>query len=243
MSDMISQISSSINLLEQEFSIIAHNLANVSTVGYKRRCNEFAKTMRDQGIGLQDVPIDESTPRSSIDFTQGHLLETNRSLDVALDGKGFFVIETIDGPLYTRNGMFHLNRNGQIVNSRGQIVSGQNGPISVPQDISPSQVNISPDGSISAPGMPIGKFKLVDFKKDEYMLTPVGTGCFRAPDSIKPGEPDKVVVRQGYQESSNVKMVDELVDMITVSRLYESNMKFAIAQKEVSSSIINVAMA
>jgi len=242
MSDMASQVSTSISLLEQEFSIIAHNLANVSTVGYKRRCNEFAKTMRDQDIGLQDVPIDESTPHSSIDFSQGHLLETGRSLDVALDGKGFFLIETTDGPLYSRNGMFHLNRNGQIVNSRGQIVSGQGGPISVPQNVSISQVNVSRDGNISAGGMPIGKFKLVDFKKDEYMLTPVGTGCFSAPDDVKPGEPDKVVVRQYYQESSNVTMVDELVDMITVSRLYESNMKFAIAQKEVSSSIIDVAM-
>ena len=122
-------------------------------------------------------------------------------------------------------------------------MAGQSGPVTLPLGTALSQINVSADGSISAKGTVIGKFNIVDFKENENNLVAVGGNCFKMPDeNITPVPADKIIVRQGYQESSNVKTVDELVDMIMVSRLYEANMKFLAAQRETSSSIISVAM-
>lgn len=242
MSDITAQISSRINGLTREFNIIAHNLANVSTVGYKRRCNTFSKSLMAQGVGTKAEAGGEVDLNATFDFSQGGLVKTERPLDFALYGKGFFVIETPQGPLYTRNGMFHLNQDGQIVDSAGRIVAGQTGAISVPSNVGLSQLNVSSDGSISAGGAAIGKFRLVNFKDNEDKLAPTGTNCFRALDDITPETAEHLVVKQGFQESSNVQMVEELVDMIMVSRLYESNMKFISVKKDTSKSIIGVAM-
>ena len=241
MSLITEQVSTSIDALTREFNIIAHNLANVSTVGYKRQCNAFSKS-----LGIQD-PQNYSPGtielNSTFDFSQGSAVETGRPLDFTLYGKGLFVIETPDGPLYTRNGTFLTNQNNQIVDSLGRIVAGQAGPITVPNSVGISQLSVSSDGSISAGGAAIGKFRLVDFKDDQAKLVPVGDSCYRMPDvNIAPVPAERVVVKQGYQEASNVKIIDELVDMILVSRLYEANMKSLSAEKEASSSLTSVAM-
>jgi flagellar basal-body rod protein FlgF len=103
-------------------------------------------------------------------------------------------------------------------------------------------LNVSSDGRISADGVSIGQFRVVEFPSDEGRLVPAGNTCFRAPKDVEPVEADMPVVRQGYQEASNVKVVDELVNMITVSRLYESNMRLVNTTKDTTSSMINVAM-
>jgi len=243
MLEITAQVSSSINALTEEFSIITHNLANVSTVGYKRRCTAFSKSLsKAQQIG-ETGSSDGISLDSVFDFSQGDAVQTGRPLDFALYSKGFFVIETPEGPLYTRNGMLHTNQSGQIVDSQGRPVAGQAGPITIPAGVGLSQLNVSSDGSISAAGMTIGKFKLVDFKENEDKLVAVGGNCFSMPDKdIEPVEAEQIVVKQGYQEASNVKMVDELVNMIMVSRLYEANMKFLSAGKQMSGSLMNVAM-
>jgi len=242
MSDVAAQVQSSISSLEQEFSIIAHNLANVSTPGYKRRCNSFSQVLSAQEVGT--VTQDNTTVelRSAFDFTQGSIVETGRPLDFALVGEGFFVIETPDGPLYTRNGVFHLNENGQIVDSMGRIVAGQSGPISIPANISVLDISVSRDGKISAHGTAIGQFKLVDFGDDQDKLMGAGAHCFSAPEDVKPGSAGGLVVQQGFQESSNVQMVQELVDMMMVSRLYEANMQIVALKRDTSKAIIDVAM-
>ena len=243
MSEFIEQISSSIDGLSQEFNIIAHNLANVSTVGFKRRCNSFSQSLEEQKAEMQGNSPGSADLNSALDFSQGSIVETSRPLDFALYGKGFFTIETTEGPLYTRNGTFQTNQNGQIVDSQGRIVAGEAGPISIPNNIAMSEFNVSSDGSISAGGVSIGKFRLVDFQDDENKLVPAGEGCYRMPEQdIEPIAAENIVVKQGYQEASNVKIVDELVDMIMVSRLYEANMKFITAKKETSSSLISTAM-
>jgi len=249
MADSIEQVSASVDALLQDFDIIAHNLANVSTAGYKRRCSVFTETLKAQQAGTQEESNGSVTAEAAFDFSQGHIVQTERPLDFALFGKGFFVIETPEGPLYTRNGTFHINQNSQIVNSDGRIVAGQAGPITVPTTIGPSQLTVTGDGSISAAGTAIGKFRLVDFADNQEKLVPAGAGCYRPalsevegmPEDIQPIVAENVVVKQGYQEASNVKMIDELVNMIIVSRLYEANMKFITAQKEASSSILSVA--
>jgi len=244
MSEVTNQISSSIDALTQEFNIITHNLANVSTVGYKRRCNAFSKSLEAHQAGAETPYSPGGVDLNSVlDFSQGSIAETGRPLDFALYGKGFFVIETPEGPLYTRNGVFRTNQNGQIVDSEGRTVAGEAGPITIPAGVGLSQLNIRSDGSISAGNAAIGKFKLVDFEDNENKLVPAGANCLRMPEQdIEPVAAEHIVVKQGYQESSNVKIVEELVDMIMVSRLYEANMNFITASKETSSSIIDVAM-
>ena len=242
MSDIAAQIGSTIDELTREFNIIAHNLANVGTVGYKRRCNAFSNHLMTQGAGTKAVSGDEADSYSTFDFTQGSLIETGRKLDFALCGKGFFVIETPQGPLYTRNGMFRLDENGQIVDSMGRTVAGESGPISIPPSTGPSQISVSSDGQISAAGNSVGKFKLVDFKDNESELVAAGFGCFQTPEGIEPEPPEKLIVKQGAHEGSNVQMVEELVEMIMVTRLYEANMKFISAGQKTSTSLMSVAM-
>jgi flagellar basal-body rod protein FlgF len=241
MSEMAAQIGSRLDGLTREFDTVAHNLANMNTIGYKRRCNTFSKSLIAQGAGTKAQVGDKIDTNVTFDFTQGSTNSTGRTLDFALLGKGFFVIETPEGPLYTRNGMFRLNQNGQIVDSAGRNVAGDSGPITIPNTVSDSQITVSSDGSVSAGGAVVGKFKLVSFKEDENKLFAVGTSCFKAPANVKPADADKLVVRQGFQEASNVQMTEELVDMIMVSRLYESNMKFLSATRDTSKSLLDVA--
>jgi len=236
MADATTQLSSSMDSLMREYHIITHNLANVSTTGYKRICNSFSKSLDAQ------KQTDDGDLSSKLDFSQGSVAETGRTLDFALYGKGFFVLETPDGPLYTRNGIFHINNNSQIVSFDGRLVAGEAGPITIPGGVGPSQLHVSSDGSISAGGTTIGKFKLVNFGSDESKLLRAGANSYQKPENIEPVTAENIVVKQGYQEASNVRIVDELVDMIMVSRLYESTMKFISSQKDASSSLIGVAM-
>jgi flagellar basal-body rod protein FlgF len=245
MSEATTQVSYSIDALMQEFDIITHNLANVSTTGYKRISNAFSKSLEAQEAGEEAYSPGIIDLNSALDFSQGDIVETARPLDLALYGKGFFVIETPNGPLYTRNGIFHINQNGQIVDSSGNIIAGQAGPITIPTSVSLSELNVSSDGTIGAGGTTIGRFRIVDFGDNENRLVPAGANCYcvsEGSEDIEPAAAENVVVRQGYQEASNVELIDELVDMIMVCRLYEANMKLVSSQAETSSSIIDVAM-
>ena len=141
MVDVTAQVSASLDALTREFDVIAHNLANADTAGFKRRCNVFSQ-MLDSQMGNQDGGETNPVPQGAIDFSQGHLVQTDRSLDLALHGDGFFVIETPDGPLYTRHGIFQTNQNGQLVDTVGRVVAGVAGPISLPANVDPSAVQI-----------------------------------------------------------------------------------------------------
>lgn len=243
MSDITAQISQKISQLSQEFEVVTNNMANVSTVGYKRRMNDFAKLMTDK---LNPPAKEEDKPYSPViyDFSQGTLDQTGGKLDFALCGNGFFTIETPDGPLYTRNGLFHLDRDGKIVDSQGRFLSGESGPISIPPTVGLMDVAVAPDGTVAAGSMPVGKLKLVDFGDDQNKLVAVGANCFKmTDDKVKPTAPKDTTVQQGALEGSNVQLVEELVDMIMVSRLYESNMKFMNVKKDTSQSLMGVAMA
>ncbi len=239
MSGLTSQVSTSIAALTREFETITHNLANTSTVGFKRQSNAFSISIdTEEPYSPGTVDLD-----SLFDFSQGDMVETGRPLDFALYGKGFFAIETPEGPLYTRNGMFSTDQDGQIVDSVGRIVAGESGPITIPNTIGLSQLHVSSDGTISAGGTPIGKFMLVDFGDNQGDLVPTGDSCYRMPDaSIEPVEAENLVVRQKFQESSNVKIIEELVDMIFVTRLYQANMKSLTSQQEASASLMSLAM-
>jgi flagellar basal-body rod protein FlgF len=232
MADVAAQVSASLKALNREFDIIAHNLANVSTTGYKRRCSSFSSALDDQ----------QNAAASAMDFSQGNLVETGRTLDVAIYGKGFFVVETPDGPLYTRHGVFRANQNGQIVDSEGRSLAGAGGPLAIPTTTDVSRVTVSQDGRINADGASIGQFRIVEFGDKEDQLEAVGLSCYRAPQDVPAKDTEDVVVKQGYQEASNVEIIDELVGMIMVSRMYESNMRLVNVKKDTTNSVIGVAM-
>jgi len=239
--DIGAQVSASLNALTKEFDIVAHNLANVSTAGFKRRCNSFTQVLADQAAG-QEGTGDEESSSGTFDFSQGNLVPTDRTLDFALHGKGFFVIESPEGPLYTRHGVFHTNRNGQIVDTMGRLVAGMAGPLIVPPDADVSDVYGTDDGRLIAGGATIGQFRIVDFPDDQDKLQAAGQNCFVVPEDVDPVPATEVIVKQGYQESSNVKLVDELVNMILVSRMYEANMRLVGVKKDSSSAALSVAM-
>jgi flagellar basal-body rod protein FlgF len=240
--DVAAQVSASLNALTKEFDTIAHNLANASTVGYKRHCSAFAKALDEQTGMREGESGQEDASDSLLDFSQGNLVQTDRTLDFALHGKGFFIIETPEGPLYTRHGVFQTNQNGQLVDLQGRVVAGDAGPITVPADADLSRIYVSADGRISADGALVGQFRIVEFPDSEDRLVPAGNTCFRAPAEVEPVDAVAPVVKQGYQEASNVRLVDELVNMIMVSRLYEANMKLVNVKKDTTESMMSVAM-
>jgi flagellar basal-body rod protein FlgF len=238
--DIGAQVSASLNALTREFDIIAHNMANVSTAGFKRRCNSFTQVLAAQEAAQGQAEGEESP--GLFDFSQGHLVQTDRTLDFGLHGQGFFVLETPEGPVYTRHGVFHTNQNGQIVDTMGRLVAGAAGPIIVPPDVDIGDLYGADDGRLLAGPLEIGRFRLVDFPEGTDKLQAVGQNCFQAPEDVKPVDAGNVIVRQGYQEASNVRLVDELVNMILVSRMYESNMRLVTVKREASSTAMSVAM-
>jgi flagellar basal-body rod protein FlgF len=230
-------ISSSLNALTREYETIANNLANVNTVGFKRQCNSFSKSLS----ALQDDGSDAGKVDSAFDFSQGGLTYTGSQFDLSLAGKGFFVVETPDGPLYTRNGMFKLNDKNHLVDSDGRTIAGKDGPLIFPQDASAADVHVSEDGVIQVKNNTVGQLRLVDFGANEKKLVPVGKNCFVAPQDVTT-ETAKATIKQGYQESSNVVAVEELVDLIAVTRLYQTNMKLLSNNGDNSKSLLSVAM-
>lgn len=242
MSEVTSSVSANLNLLMREFSTITHNMANVNTTGFKRRTNAFATALEAQQARLDGQEGTDVDLHPGIDFSQGNLTHTNRPLDLALSGKGFFQLETPAGPLYTRNGVFHLNENNQIVDAENRLVSGQGGPLVIPPTADISTLHVSAQGNIEADGNLLGRLQVVDFGEDEKTLQSVGISAFQAPVEVIPTDATAVTIKQGYQESSNVQMVPELVGMITVSRLYDANMKYVTAKGEAGESIMSVAM-
>ena len=242
MAQISTQVRTAIGGLTREFDLIAHNLANVSTPGFKRRYNDFSKSLNEQQAAAGKKGDPQLQSRTVVDFSQGNVSQTGRTLDLALCGKGFFVIETPNGPLYTRNGSFRLNENSQIVDLGGRLVAGQSGPITIPQSVDISRVSIGDDGNVSADGVPLGQLQLVDFQDRESELMPAGLNCFKAPEDADPQTAENLLVKQGFRESSNVQMMEELVDMITVTRLYEANVRFLSKSGETTKNLLDVAM-
>lgn len=250
MLDSTGQIGSSISALTREYHNITHNLANINTTGFKRKVSSFS---RELDISLNDDVLlnlfnEDVSPISgaieineALDFSSGTLLGTSRPLDTCINGKGFFEVETPNGPLYTRNGIFQINSNRQLVDLESRIVSGTEGPIVIPASVSELQINIAEDGEISGDGTLLGKLKIVDFKENEKELIPTGKNCFMAPEGIEPTSSEDVTVRQGFRENSNVKRMEEIVSLITVSRLYEMNMNLLKKRHENAKTMIDVA--
>jgi len=155
------------------------------------------------------------------DFSPGSIRETGRSLDVALDGDGFLVVQTARGARYTRQGSLSLDNSGQLVTQRGELVIGDGGPITVP----PGEISIGDDGTISVKGQTAGRLKLVHFADPNTALAKEGNSCFVATGAGKPLEATNTRVVQGAIEMSNANSLTEMVAMMQNTREFESLQK------------------
>ncbi len=236
----VNPTASSLQALMRRYETITTNLSNASTVGYKRRSGSFSSVMDEQLAG-QDA-ANGARPRAAIDLTQGSLTATGNTLDLAIDGKGFFVIETPTGEMYTRCGSVRVNPGGRLVDSAGNNVAGETGAIVLPQSATSEDLSVGSDGSVSANGQLLGRLKVVNFD-DPGALNAVSATMFRAPEGVAAKAAGTFSVKQGYREQSNVNVVREMVDLITVSRMYEANCKSLEKSGESKDQLMRVAMA
>jgi flagellar basal-body rod protein FlgF/flagellar basal-body rod protein FlgG len=152
---------------------------------------------------------------TTLDRSQGALQKTGNDLDVAIQGSGFFVVQTAHGPMYTRDGSFQISATGQLTTSVGDPVMGDKGVINV----LPGPVSISPDGTISSKGAVAGKLKIVDFKPGTSITSAGGT-YYAAPEASETAAIGSTV-QQGSLENSNVNPVAGMVELITAQRSAE----------------------
>lgn len=215
-------------ILERQLDVIANNVANVNTSGYKADSSLFEEFLKsgaheDNFVG-NDRRVSFVQDRGTFrDFSQGAAEQTKNPLDVAVDGSGFLVVQTPAGERYTRDGSMMLNNQGQLVTAAGNPVLGTGGPIVFqPTD---HDINITPDGTITVvegtgrTDSLRGKLRLVSFP-DAQKLLKEGLNLYTAGEGSA-AQPDvKSAVRQGFIEKSNVNAVAEMSRMIEVTRAY-----------------------
>ncbi len=213
----------------------ADNLAHAHQPGFRRRV--VGQTTFDAVIEPQRGSAGSQADRAKthrdalhVDFQSGPLQQTGRPLDVALQGDGFFVVQGTDGPMYTRNGGFHVNQDGLLVTVDQLPVLGNGGPITLPNNASSEAVMISATGEVTVDGDAIGQLQLAAFE-DQSVLQPAGVSLFAAPPGVTPQEADVQIV-QGFLEQSNVSAIDELVTIMVGSRHYEAARKAMNAMEE-----------
>jgi flagellar basal-body rod protein FlgG len=240
---------------------IAHNLANANTAGFKTRRAQFQDLMYQNIVqpgaaagsqsvvptGLQ-LGLGTRASSNEIVFSQGDFVQTSNPLDLVIQGKGFFQVRRATGDLaYTRAGGFHLNKDGNIVSSDGDLLDPQ---ITVPQDA--QSITIAPDGTVSytQPGQTsaqtAGQIQLANFPNPAG-LNSLGRNLYTPTDASgdaiigNPGGQEGLGdLLQGYTEQSNVSVVDEFVNLIVAQRAYEANTKVVKAADEMYQQMNNV---
>jgi len=205
----------------------ANNIANAATTGFHGDRVTFREALT--AARSPDVAtVGAGTAR--IDGQAGALLPTENPLDLALDGDGYFGVTTPNGPRYTRAGNFQLDPGRNLVTADGFAVRGQGGaPINVPPDA--KVVAVAADGTVSADGNEIGKLELVRFAPNQIKRE--GGSLVSATGAPIGGELPKV--RSGMLEASNVNVVRGVVDLVKVSRTYESLMRMIQGYHDVES--------
>ncbi|MCC7015682.1 MAG: flagellar basal-body rod protein FlgF [Rhodospirillales bacterium] len=216
--------------LRRQMEVVANNLANMNTVGFKGENMMFVDHFVRSRGGEKPFPQklhfvrDIATFRNAI---EGEITQTNNALDVAITGPGYFVVQTPDGERYTRNGRFQLDQSGQLVTQEGFAVLTQGGPIVLgPRDAS---VDIARDGTVASETGQLGKLRVVTFD-NEAALRQVGNTLFRTDETPRAAE--KPTVIQGALEASNVQPIVEITRMIDVQRTYESLARFIDREDE-----------
>lgn len=228
--DQISAIAASgFRARMESLDLLANNMANASTSGYKGD-GEFYSVYTSEAADADASESPAALPmvqRQYTDFAQGLIESTNNPLDLALTGKGLFVVKGPSGPLYTRNGNFHLSPDGTVGTVEGYPLLLSDGKELKVDTAHPFE--ISQDGSVRQEGQVLGQLQLAEFK-DTSMLVKQGFNYFRSANGQTPAEAADVQVQQGKVEASNVNAAHGAVRLVGVLRQFE------VMQKAVSLS-------
>jgi flagellar basal-body rod protein FlgF len=223
---------------------VTSNLANTQTNGYKQERTSASSFEEQLVLELSgQANVQEIGPLSltnladapQIDLGQGALQSTGRDLDLAVEGPGFFALQTASGQRYTRDGSFTRNAQGILTNHHGDPVLGENGPIVVP----PGRANIAANGNILVDDQPVGRLKLVEFPPDQE-LKRVGQNQFVArADGVEPAAATGSLVHQGFVEASNVDLTGTMTTAIELQRAYEANQRMIQYQDDLTARAVS----
>ncbi|MGH4125724.1 MAG: flagellar hook-basal body complex protein [Clostridium sp.] len=239
---------------EAKQSVVSNNLANASTIGFKgdnlsiKKFDDVLIQNYDKmsnGVNTRNV-IGSLSMGSKIDdlntyFAQGVIQTTDKSTDFAIEGKGFFTVQRNDGitskNYYTRSGDFHVDRQGYLVTNSGDKVLCKNKATNAvePLNVSDGKLQVDKSGNISVNGQNLYKLNTVDFA-DYKTLKKIGDNLYEAANPIDNGT---VTVRQSALEKSNVNVANEMVNMMTIMRNFESNQKVLQAMDETLGKAVN----
>jgi flagellar basal-body rod protein FlgG len=211
------------SLIQQlRFDAISNNLANSNTSGFKKDIISF-----DQALSMQKT--------ATVDFSAGAIVFTENPFDIALDGMGFFKVQTSEGVRYTRDGSFGLNSDGYLVNQKGDMVLGENGPIR----LNGTDFVVNREGQISEDGVDTDKIDIVNFS-DLNLLKKEGlTYYVYRGDQQDIQSAEDINVQQQHLEKSNVNPTEEMIAMIEAFRAFESVQKAIQNMDEITSEIVN----
>ncbi len=233
-------------VLERQLDVVANNIANVNTNGFKADKQLFEEYL-SSGAHEDNFPgaarrvsyvQDRGTYR---DFSQGGMQQTGNTLDVAISGDGFLTVQTAAGERYTRDGNFHMNNLGQLVTAAGDPVLGTTGPIVFQQ--TDHDIVVSPDGTVTVVegsnrnDSIRGKLRLVSFA-DPQQAQKQGGNLYSAAAGVTPQQDTKSTVQQGYIEKSNVSAVGEMSKMVDVMRSYTQVANMLQVQSDLRKSAI-----
>jgi flagellar basal-body rod protein FlgF len=222
------------NALRRQLDVVANNVANVNTVGFKQQrmlFNEFLQRpgMHEKASYVQDRAVVR-------DLTAGGFTSTSNPMDMAIHGNGYFVVDTVNGPRYTRNGSFRLDTERRIVNGEGLPLLSEGGqPITLPQEI--TNFEVRGDRTIVTEQGELAKVNVVAFKK-EQLMTEVGNGLYVS-DEKPDAAPVETKLAQGMLEQSNVKPVLEMTNMIEIMRQYQTAQKMMEGEHERVRNVIS----
>lgn len=212
---------SALQAASEQQEVTAYNLANCSMPGYRERGLVFETF--DRVLGRATTPTGDITGVRTVqayhDFRQGPTQYTGNTYDLALgEANRFFVLNGPNGPIYTRNGTFHVTVDGVLVSQAGYPLQSENGSVTIPQDA--TRFNIASDGSLTANGEPLGRIRIVQFA-NLSQLTAAGPTLYSAPATAgAQNAPSRILV--GYIEGSNVQPAETMVRMILGSRYYDA---------------------
>ncbi|MDH5762479.1 MAG: flagellar basal-body rod protein FlgF [Nitrospinota bacterium] len=240
----------------KKLDVLSNNIANINTPGFKKDLLIYRESTTQNKLGNQNAdqwisPLLEksnglasyvSVTHTLIDNSQGSLVKTDNSLDLALEGEGYFAIATPTGERYTRNGHFHLDDIGQLVDQTGNPVQTiNNDPIIIP--LGTQTIAIDSDGTVTGGTDedlgPIGQLKVVKFNRQEDLIKE-GEGFYKSthPEN-EPVPANKVKVLQGYTETSNASAVNEMIHMMEAVRTLEAYQKIIQSIDEADDQSVN----
>jgi flagellar basal-body rod protein FlgG len=227
---------------QMRLEVLANNIANINTSGFKGertifRINE-STAAPEEGQPTEGIqPLSPYAPpfETRVDFSQGALRETGNPLDMAINGKGFFAVQTPEGVQYTRQGSFSINEEGLLVTPDGFPVLGEGGEIT----LEAGKVEIDLEGGIYVNGDAVGRLQITDVN-DPNTLQKTGNGRFLATDQTVLAErPEDTTLSQGYLETANVNPIMAMTEMIETSRAFEAYQKVIQTADEATSTSIN----